>query len=578
MKTLNNFKIGKRLTFVFCLIVILSIVNLIFNLVGLSKSHKTLDIMNKAEQGISYLLNADRDAYQSSIAISQCLEIEPNGDEKINNFINDINENINQVKERYEKFAQIFDTKKNDEFVKIDSSFWLNYNSLKSSSDKIIDLINKRKFDIASGIYFNEYKQFFGPMRQAMNQFTDIHDELSKESYKNNLSISNTIRFNSILIFSFIVIIFIISGIILIRGISIPLAKAVTITEKVASGNLTEEIEVTGKDETSQVLKALNTMSEKIRDTVSSIKTSAENFFDSSKQISTSSQQIASGANEQAASSEEISSSIEQMAASINQNTDNAKQTEHLALQAVENIQIANDSVSRTLADMKMIIQKISIIKEIAEKTDLLAVNAAIEAARAGESGKGFAVVATEVRKLAEHSQNAAKEIDELSASSVITADKSGQLLASVLPEIQNISKLIQEISATSIEQNSGASQISMSVQQLSQVVQQNAALAEELASSSEELTAQASILLDTVSYFKTIKEDIDTSADEELDAIIKRMNELLEKKKRNSYNFIEKNEPVRVDKTSKPASNSENHITGANIVIDEKDSDYDKY
>jgi len=178
---------------------------------------------------------------------------------------------------------------------------------------------------------------------------------------------------------------------------------------------------------------------------------------------------------------------------------------------------------------MRTIIQKISVIKEIAEKTDLLAVNAAIESARAGEYGKGFAVVASEVRKLAEHSQKAAKEIDEISMTSVQTAELSGKLLAEVIPQIQNTAKLVQEISATSMEQNSGVNQISQSIQQLTSIVQQNSALSEELASSSEEVSAQAQLLLENVSYFKISQEEIDIQTDMDLENEIRKLSQLLE-------------------------------------------------
>jgi|GEM_PF-2293693 len=582
MKTLNNFSIGSRLTFVFGLIIVLSIVNLFVNLRGLDKSSKAIDIMHVSQTSISYLLEADRDAYQSSIGISQCLDKEPNDNAELEAYITDILDNRGQIKTRYTKFAEEFNVKQNQAYAAIDSNFWLKYNDLCTYSDEIVNHLKARKYKQAAAIYFTDYQDAFKPMREAINQFTEIHQNDSQKSYETNKEVSRNIRINSISIFIAIVIIFLISDILLTQSIAKPLSNAVNITTKISGGDLTEEFEVVGKDETSKVLGAIKAMSGKISETVSSIKISAENFFESSKQISASSQQIASGANQQASASEEISSSIEEMAASINQNTDNAKQTEKLALQAVENLKIANDSVAHTLKDMKMIIQKISVIKEIAEKTDLLAVNAAIEAARAGETGKGFAVVATEVRKLAEHSQQAAKEIDDLSASSVLIADKSGQLLASVTPEIQNIAKLIQEISATSIEQNTGAAQISASVQQLSQVVQQNAALAEELAASSEELTGQASSLLDNVSYFKTSREEIDKYTDEEFNMLMKRINEILAAKNRNGgaepapfqKNLkAEKNVVASVKPAAKPAPKD-----GLDIKLEEKDPDYDKF
>ena len=156
-------------------------------------------------------------------------------------------------------------------------------------------------------------------------------------------------------------------------------------------------------------------------------------------------------------------------------------------------------STSRT---MKQIAEKIGIIEEIARQTNLLALNAAIEAARAGEHGKGFAVVAAEVRKLAERSGNAAGEISELSGTSVAIAEQAGSLLARIVPDVQRTAELIQEIAASSVEQNAGAEQINRAIQQLDQVVQQNASASEEMASTAEELSGQAIQLQETIAYF----------------------------------------------------------------------------
>lgn len=166
-------------------------------------------------------------------------------------------------------------------------------------------------------------------------------------------------------------------------------------------------------------------------------------------------------------------------------------------------MQEGSQSVITTVESMKKIADKISIIEEIARQTNLLALNAAVEAARAGDHGKGFAVVATEVRKLAERSQLAASEINELSSSSVSIADKSGKLLEQIVPNIQSTAKLVQEIAASSIEQNSGANQVNSAIQQFNQVIQQNAAGAEEMASSSEELSTQAENLREAIGFFK---------------------------------------------------------------------------
>ena len=152
---------------------------------------------------------------------------------------------------------------------------------------------------------------------------------------------------------------------------------------------------------------------------------------------------------------------------------------------------------------MKTITNRISIIGEISRQTNLLALNAAVEAARAGEHGKGFAVVAAEIRRLAERSQIAATEIDEVSLDSVDNAKKSGELLSSTVPEIQKTAELVKDIAAASIEQNTGADQINSAIQNLNKVVQQNAAVAEEMAANSEELNSQADLMKETVAFFK---------------------------------------------------------------------------
>jgi methyl-accepting chemotaxis protein len=158
--------------------------------------------------------------------------------------------------------------------------------------------------------------------------------------------------------------------------------------------------------------------------------------------------------------------------------------------------------VVETVEAMRQIASKISIIEEIARQTNLLALNAAIEAARAGEHGKGFAVVASEVRKLAERSQIAAGEINSLSASSVHVAERAGELLPKIVPDIKKTADLVSEINAASGEQNSGAEQINKAIQQLDQVIQQNASATEEMSSTCEELSSQAEQLYETISFF----------------------------------------------------------------------------
>ncbi|NTV49644.1 MAG: HAMP domain-containing protein [Geobacteraceae bacterium] len=298
------------------------------------------------------------------------------------------------------------------------------------------------------------------------------------------------------------VIIAIIFGIFIANIISNPLRKGVLFAQAVAAGDLTQKIDLDQKDEIGQLAQALNEMVTKLGSIVGEVTAAADNVASGSQELSATAQQMSQGATEQAASAEEISSSMEEMASSIRQNTDNAMQTEKISMKSSTDAKEGGKAVIETVAAMKEIATKISIIEEIARQTNLLALNAAIEAARAGEHGKGFAVVASEVRKLAERSQSAAGEISGLSTRSVAVAEQAGEMLTKMVPDIQKTAELVQEITASSKEQDTGAEQINKAIQQLDQVIQQNASASEEMASTSEELSSQAAQLQDSISFF----------------------------------------------------------------------------
>ncbi len=367
---------------------------------------------------------------------------------------------------------------------------------------------------------------------------------------------------NSIMIIGliFAILIGFVFAYVITKAITTPISKGVTFAGMIADGDLTAKIDVDRKDEVGDLVEALRRMANKLRDIVSDVMTGADNISSASFQMSSTSQQMSQGANEQASSAEEVSSSMEEMAANIQQNTDNSQQTEKIALKAADDVLEGSNAVNQTVESMKSIAEKITIIGEIARQTNILALNAAVEAARAGEHGKGFAVVAAEVRKLAERSQTAATEIDQVSKSSVEVAEKSGKLLGEIVPDIQKTAKLVQEISAASIEQNSGTDQVNSAIQQLNQVTQQNAAASEEMATGSEELASQAEQLMSTITYFKV-------------------GDETYKKKNKSKAPFAPQKQKHQVAHIKKDAVQVSQNENGVNIDMeDASDNNYEKF
>ncbi|KFX18604.1 methyl-accepting chemotaxis protein [Pectobacterium parvum] len=384
------------------------------------------------------------------------------------------------------------------------------------SANKLSSLVSAGNTDAAAEEYFNVTRVTQAKYTSKVHEFIDVQDDKMSSSAR---EVGDSYK-NALMVLATIIIISALAGLIIAslitRSVTQPIKEALGVAENVAKGDLTSEIYTDRKDETGQLLSALNNMNSSLRQIVSQVRDGAETISSAASQIAAGNQDLSARTEEQASSLEETASSMEQLTSTIRNTADNTTQATDLAASASETVKksgIMMETVTQEMRGIRDSSQRmaeiIGVIDGIAFQTNILALNAAVEAARAGEQGRGFAVVASEVRALAQRSATAAKEIKELIDDSfkkvqdgMGLVEKTGVTMNSLVTNVQGVTGIISEIAQASREQSDGINQINLAVGQIDTTTQQNAALVEESAAAALSLQDQANSLARTVSVF----------------------------------------------------------------------------
>lgn len=349
----------------------------------------------------------------------------------------------------------------------------------------------------------NEKKSAYEILRHKAPEMLAINDQLVKaivSANDANKSFFQTLLYTSLALS----ILMVLTALFVIQYSLIkPFGKIQSHLRNMSKGNLNIVLDYERKNEATLLMYGMNQLSKSLSKIISIINTNSIDIATTSNLLNQDAIAIKDRSSELATAVEEVSSSLEQMGITISNNSDYATETVNKSKLVVERIKEVGKIAGEELRTMKDVSEKIAVVNEIANQTNMLALNAAVEAARAGDQGKGFSVVAKEIRKLAEKSKSASEEINQLVSNTFDLSSRTNQNLNETIEEIVNSTRLMNMISDMSLEQKAGVEQINIAMRDLNQNSQENNMAANQLSNYANQLTSMSDGLKNVVGSFK---------------------------------------------------------------------------